>query len=165
MAYGSSTVRGVGGWLVFFLVTLGLFTPLGVLVSALQVLDSSEVDPGLLAIWPRVAAAEWALAGITILACWFATYRFLRVHNWTTVRIGIGVLVAVTLIAVLIEPLVVSAMLGASPGQVFGASAAEYIRPCIYCGIWTTYLLRSQRVANTYGSGLSEAEALGQVFE
>jgi hypothetical protein len=165
--YQAKQLEGIGGWLAFFLVTLGVITPISVLVTTGITTTSTDVDPGFLSVWPRVVVMEWILAGITALACWFALYRFLRVRTWQTVRIGIAVLVLITAIAIFVEPLLAAALLGVSFGQIFQATGSELVRPIIYCGIWTAYLLRSDRVANTYRLAPLErdAEALSEVFE
>lgn len=162
-----SQIEGIGGWLAFFLVTLGLVTPISVLVTTGLTTGADDVAPEFLSVWPRVVAMEWALAAITALACWFALYRFLRVRNWQTVRIGVGTLILITFIAVIVEPLLTAAMLGVPLGQVFQAAGTAIVRPLVYCGLWSAYLLNSKRVANTYRLAplADDTEALSEVFE
>ena len=153
-------LKGVGGWLAFFLVTLGVITP-G--VSIFMTLRSFN-DPQL-AYLPEglvqtLTTIDLATLAVAVALCWFATYRFLKLFNWTTVKIGIATLWALAFINVLAVPLLVSWSTGLPMGIVFESGGPQLIiRPLIYAGIWTAYLLKSVRVRNTYGQQLDEDTA------
>lgn len=160
-------LHGIGGWLAFFLLTLGVITPIGTLISAAATADTSQMDPALLDRWPRVVAAEWALSGLTAALCWFSVYRFLKVRNWQTVRIGVATLLLMAFVAILVEPVLVSILLGVDTGAIYQNMGGQLARPIGYVTIWTAYLLRSTRVANTYPRDplADDAQALGEIFE
>jgi hypothetical protein len=161
MAYGDGD-RGVGGWLAFFLVTLGIFTPGASIILTLISLRDPEVASAS-AIYPSLVPASIAMTVALTAACWFACWRFLKVFNRQTVRIGIATLVFVGAMAVVIEPLVISAVMGLDFGTVVALNGAEGFRPVVYCTVWTLYLLLSKRVQNTY-SGTGSEEEMSEVF-
>ena len=163
MAYSDGD-EGIGGWLAFFLVTLGLFSPL----SALYGVTTTLADPNLPAAygpaWSNLVIAEWSLTGLTCLLCWFAAGRFLLVRNWRTVQIGIATLLFLCLANVVIEPLAVSLISGLSFNLLFAQVGVGLFRPFVYTAIWTAYLLNSARVAATYPRG-PQGDDLEGVFE
>ncbi|PXA98226.1 hypothetical protein DMC47_09465 [Nostoc sp. 3335mG] len=166
MAYSDGELRGVGGWLAFFLVTLGAFSPAVTLISVLMMMTNGQTAAAFGDSWGAVLRAEWTIAGIACLAMWFAVYRFLAVRNWTTVLIGIAVIWLVAAITLIIEPLIVAGLLGLPLTQLYGAMGASLVRPLIYAGIWTAYLLKSERVANTYRyPERGDEDALAEVFD
>jgi hypothetical protein len=161
MAYGDGD-RGVGGWLAFFLVTLGIFTPGATII--LTLLSFGDPDAAFAyRMYPGLGAAVIAIAGVLVAACWFACWRFLTVFNPQTVRIGIATLIFTTLMSIVVEPMVVSAFTGIDFGTLLGVLGPEQFRPIGYATIWTLYLLLSKRVKNTYG-GATEEE-MTQVFQ
>ncbi len=165
MAYGDGELRGVGGWLTFFLVTLGVFSPAVTLISVLT-MTNGQTAAAFGDAWDSVLRAEWSIAGIACLAMWFAVYRFLAVRNWTTVLIGIAVIWLVASVTLIVEPLIVAGLLGLPLTQLYGAMGSSLVRPLIYAGIWTAYLLKSERVANTYRHPeRGDEEALAEVFD
>lgn len=162
MAYGDGD-RGVGGWLAFFLITLGVITPGASIIVTLL----SFNDPDTLLAYEMYPSLVWtqiAMTTVLMAACWFACWRFLKVFNRATVRIGIGTVLFLTLLSILVEPMVVSAITGIRFGEIAGAMGPELFRPIVYAAIWTTYLLVSKRVQNTY-SGLRSEEELSEVFQ
>ena len=167
MAYADGELEGVGGWLAFFLVTLGVFTPIGTLFSVYQLSQITSFDPSMDQMFRSVVLAEWVMAALICLAAWHAAARFLMVRRWSTVLIAIGTLWLITLTALLIEPLVASWISGFPVSQLMVAEGPmTFIRPIVYSTIWTAYLLNSERVANTYRpSGEEESQTLEDVFE
>ena len=168
MAIHDPDLRGDGGWLAFFLLTLGVFSPLFLAVTGYQTLADPALPAAYGDVWPTLRNAEIALIAVMLLISWFACWRFLQVFNWMTVRIGIAALWAVLLLNTFGEPLMVSMITGLDLGivvdAVLGESAlVEEIRPFFYSAIWTAYLLRSQRVRNTYGANADES--VGEVFD
>jgi hypothetical protein len=162
MAYGDGD-RGVGGWLTFFLVTLGIFTP----GASIILTWLSFQDPDAAAayrMYPGLASASLALTAALIAACWFACWRFLRVFNWQTVRIGIFTLVGIATLAIVGEPIIVSAVTGMPFGELLTLLGPEQFRPVVYATIWSLYLLLSKRVRNTY-SGTADEEVMTGVFQ
>jgi hypothetical protein len=145
--------RGVGGWLAFFLVTLGIVTPLFMIVSVV----GKITDPGTASLRPdlyrSLVIADIAGTAVAAGLCWFAAWRFLKVHNWTTVRIGIAVLWLLVPINGLVLPLTFSNVTGMPVGLLLQAGWVHlFLRPIAYAAVSTAYLLMSQRVRATYGA-------------
>jgi hypothetical protein len=156
--------KGVGGWLAFFLVTLGIFSPATTIFSLVTTLNNPQIATAYGEKFQLLSNLEWGLGGATCLLCWFACYRFLMVFNWTTVLIGIGTLASLAVMNILIEPMLVSYITAIPFDTLFQAMGAESVRPLVYTGIWTTYLLRSERVSNTYRPQ-AEDDDIAEVFE
>lgn len=150
MADGYGEYEGVGGWLAFFLVTLGVITPAFLIFTTVR--DFS--DPLLeLAYGETLGTLKLAIWGITIGTCliaWFAVYRMLRVFNWTSVIITIASLWLIALLNTFIGSWLIATIAGLPLGDFLKELNFELIRPFIYAGIWTAYLLISRRVDNTY---------------
>jgi hypothetical protein len=162
MAYGEDD-RGVGGWLAFFLITLGVVTPALTLYSVWLTLSDPAIASAFGPSWPAFRASETILAAAVLGICWFTCWRFLTRFNWQTVRIGMVALGLLALLSVIVEPLVLATLTGIPLGMIMGAAGAELIRPIVYSTVWSLYLLRSRRVANTYG-GAGSTQELGEVF-
>ena len=164
MANDNGELQGIGGWLAFFLITLGVFTPLTTLLSVATLAADPQVAANFGPTWGSLLVLEWSFVGVTAAATWVAVWQFFTVRHWRTVRLTIGVLWLLAAMAVIVEPLGVSLLMGMAIGDVFAGAPYEFIRPLIYSSIWTAYLLKSERVANTYppfGSGNEVVE----VFE
>ena len=163
MADHDPSLRGVGGWLAFFLVTLGIFTPLAFIVTGYQVLADPQVAVAYGDVWPTLRNAEIAFIAFVLAILWFACWRFLNVFNWTTVRIGIATLWVLAPLNVFGETFLVSRIAGLDFNELLAETPGpDMVRPFIYATIWTAYLLHSQRVRNTYGGGADES--VGEVF-
>lgn len=160
MADGYGEYEGVGGWLAFFLVTLGVFTP-GLLIFT----TIREFSDPLLALaygetLGTLKLAVWGLAIGTCLIAWFAVYRMLRVFNWTSVMITIGTLWLIALLNTFVGAWLIATIAGLPLGDFLKELNIGLVRPFIYAGIWTAYLLISRRVANTYRRDHDEDAAI-----
>ena len=164
MANYDGELRGIGGWLGLFLVTLGVFTPLSVLISVGTLAGDAAVAAQYGATWDRLLLFEWTFAGVSVVAAWAAVWQFFTVQRWRTVRFAIGVLWTLAFLGVVGEPLMVSLLTGLSYADLYAGAAGEFVRPLIYSSIWTAYLLKSERVANTYPRTASDDEVV-EVFE
>ncbi len=157
MSDGYGEYEGVGGWLAFFLVTLGVFTP-GFMIFTM-VRDLS--DPLLtLAYGETLGTIQIAVWGIVIFTCalaWFSVYRLLRVFNWRSVVITIASLWLIALANTFFGTWLLATIAGIPVGEFLKEMGAELIRPFVYAGVWTAYLLISRRVANTYHRDGEEA--------
>jgi hypothetical protein len=156
-------LRGVKGWLLTFVIIMAVISPLAVIGLVIRDLYGDPmVQAAYGTLWPSIESFEWTHAIVTILACWFVAWRLVTVHNWLSVRIAIAGIWLIAVGGVLTELLGVSLITGVAFGDLFGASASPGLfRPLIFCGIWTAYLLKSRRVANTYRDPGEQAE----VFE
>ena len=144
------TPAGVGGWLVFFLIGLGLLSPLMVIVSLVGLYSDPQIAAAYGDTWPVLEMFEWLLTAGQLALLWFMTWRLLRVHVWQTVRIVIvGIWTAAIAIPIL-EIVGISLISGIAFDAIAAGLVPEFIRGLIYCAIWTAYFLRSERVSNTY---------------
>lgn len=164
MAYGDELV-GVKGWLLLFVVILGVFTPASSVFGIYAALYS---DPGAAAAYETstfstLEMVAWLLVVLSTAICWFVVYRLVRVRNWTTVRIAIAGILATSIGAVAVEFAAVSWILGIPAEALASALGPDLVRPVVFSVIWITYLLRSRRVANTYGDDFAE-EHVTDVF-
>jgi hypothetical protein len=153
-------VRGIGGWLAVFLAFRGVaivlpFVQLYALYAAF--LPSQRNNPDL-----SRYLIQSAIPAVIFAACnGFIVWRFLRRRSWRTVQIGIALIWAMTVI-----PWLISLARGIIPGR--GPFGPGFILLLQIAGpvIWTAYLLRSKRVANTYDRhGRDEAPKLASIFE
>jgi hypothetical protein len=164
MAYGEGD-RGVGGWLAFFLVTLGIIGPIFFIVTGYIALSDPSMPLAYGDVWPSLLTAEIILMMTVVAISWFAAWRLLKVFNWTSVRIAIASLWALAFLTVFGEALIVSTISGLELGMLLDVSAGpELVRPFIYATVWTLYLLLSKRVRNTY-SGLADEKGVTEVFQ
>jgi hypothetical protein len=168
MAYGEEP-RVIGGWLVLFLVTRGS----GIAIAAAQLyfacVGISYAAASGLADFPLHALAwPFVMPIFTAICDGYLIWRFLRRRNWRTVLIGIAllwamaaatpVLAALALAIRVADPYYVLSDIGFRPLHLLWFIASALI--------WTAYLLRSKRVANTYlRRGPVDAEDLPAVFE
>ena len=164
MAYRDGD-SGIGGWLVFFLLTLGLFTPLSILFAFFKLyLGDLQIQLGGFPGWPAYRIAETILGTAHLALALFLTWRMIAIRQWNSVRItiigiwtmGIGVALADLLLTV--------SLLGARFDAALGAEMVSFVRAAIYGSIWTAYLLRSERIANTY-QRYPDDDRLAAVFD
>lgn len=160
MADGYGEYEGVGGWLVFFLVTLGVFTPGFLIFTTVREFSDPLLTLAYGETLGTLQLAVWAIVIVTCALAWFSVYRLLRVFNWRSVVITIASLWLIALANTLFASWLIATIAGIPLGELMKEVNIELVRPFIYAGIWTTYLLVSRRVANTYrGRDLDEEAA------
>lgn len=164
MAYGDGEKRGIGGWLMFFVITLGVVSPVVSLVAVYNGLYRDPRIPEMLGtLWPTMQAFDWGVAAISCAGLWFLTWRLVAVRTPASPRIVIAGLWLLGP-ALTIGSLVLGAgLVGVPVGVVFAGAGVQIMRPFVYAGIWTAYLLSSARVANTYNP-IEDADALAEAF-
>jgi hypothetical protein len=146
----TSLYRGVGGWLAFFILTLGVFNPLYSAYNLYTGLNETrpafDQYPGLRTIIYADTAVSAALMGFSI----YAAIALLRIQP-NAVRIAKTYLV-VFLIYALVSPFAVflAGLPDAANEAMMGAIIPELVRPVIYFAIWFSYLTKSERVKATY---------------
>lgn len=157
-------LRGVGGWLGFFVVVIAILSPLRLLISAyINLYADPQVALAYGPLWPRIQAAEWAIIGAALLVHAFIAWRLLKVHRWSSVRITIVLIWLLATGVTWIELVAVSMIAQLPLAALAEGIVVELARPFIFCLVWTAYLLRSKRVANTYPRH-AEAEEVAEVF-
>jgi len=156
-------LKGVKGWLLTFVIIMTVVSPLAVLVLTIRDLYGDPlIQSAYGELWGSIEMFEWTHTIILILCGWFVGWRLVVIHNWTSVRIAIAGIWLLAVGGTLTELLGVSLIAGIPFGTLLGASVGPSLfRPLVFCTIWTAYLLKSERVANTYRDPGEQAE----VFE
>lgn len=160
MDYDGEGPVGVGGWLGFFVVALGLFSPVGGLIQMLSLYTDPTIAAPFGNSWGLVQIAEWTLFALSVAGAWYFVWRLFNVQTRRTVHITIAGIWLISVGGMAVEFLIVAVASGLPLGALVGAEA---IRPLVFCTIWTLYLLVSKRVANTYRDEPEDA-ALNDVF-
>lgn len=161
MSYETRPLAGVRGWLAFFVVTLILSALTG-LIQPLIVKGTTTPELTMRPGWTGYLGVLWLLTlvrtgGYTYLA-WLLNARQVA----STPRTVIAGLWLLALVPSLLDVLAVALLLELAFMPVLLASLAGMIRPVVYSTLWTAYLLRSRRVANTYAD---DTGTLAAVFE
>ncbi|MFL9839887.1 DUF2569 family protein [Sphingomonas sp. ST-64] len=165
MAYRDGP-SGIGGWLAFYIFTLAVSGPL---VTIVVTYSNLFADPSVAAAygdrWPLLSSAEIALTAVGVLSYYFIVWRLVARRNWHSVRLAIGAMWGLAIGFPLVDLLLVTTVGGLAVDSPFGLILPEMIRPFLYSALWTAYLLRSTRVANTYPRESDLDTDLAQVFE
>ena len=156
---------GIGGWLAFYLVTLGIISPLA---TGINLYANLYGDPATGQFygesWPALQVTTLAVNFLLLAAVFYTVWRFFFRRNWKTVRTAIALMWTMAVLAPLLEVAIVAVLSGVGPGALISIMLADLVKPMIYALIWTLYLLRSTRVANTYPRQEPDEE-LATVFE
>ncbi len=144
---------GVGGWLLFFWISLVFISPLYSVVSLHGDFISLEMNmPVLEAIplWEHIKVCYWINLICCILLIWIAGYRLVKRLEWKSVRLTILVLWLTGPVSVIVTALYFYLIFPPSFDMLINDIFIDFIRSFYYPLIWTLYLLRSKRVRNTY---------------
>lgn len=156
---GQQELRGVGGWLGFLVFILGIATPIRILFETKAAVTHAAIMAQLLGPnVPTYVQFSWALAAICVVGALYLAYRLVAVHRWSTVGIVIVGLWCLYLLPAVIDAVVTSLLFSKVAGGMLVDALWSSAKAAIWATIWTTYLMASKRVANTYGK--DEAEAL-----
>jgi hypothetical protein len=156
MSEGDGSLRGVGGWLALLVAILAVLSPLGIAASVLGLFTNDSL-PGLYgADWPLYRNAQLALAALHVAGSWYLAWRLISVRTPQTVRVvilglwllGPGLLLVETVLTVLVGRV--------QTGSLLASAGADIL----FALVWTLYLRKSRRVANTYAPvGQAEPDA------
>lgn len=152
MSYTDHEIRGVGGWLAFFVIVIGVLSPLRLAIGLYFHLYGQDARMALVygTTWVPLQIGEWATAATCIAGCLYIAWRLLNVETWRSVRITIAGLWLLGIGAPLIEIILVGLTGRLSIELAARTLGAEVAQPILVNAIWTAYFLRSRRVANTY---------------
>lgn len=164
MAYDSRTLTGVGGWLAFFIIILAVFSPLRAILATATLHGDPSISTAFGDAWGPMITIEWLITAAQIGAFWFVAWRLNSVHEWQSVRVAIAGIWVVPLVGYVLELAAASFIGGFALGDILPGALPDLGRSIIFGGIWTAYLLRSERVANTYGKS-PETEGVAGVFD
>ena len=156
MSYDDRYLRGVGGWLAFLFIILAFFTPIAVGISVFALISNPAIAAAYGEVWPVLQGIGLFLAAINVAGAWYLAWRINSVHEPATVRVVIGGLWAINVGLLLVEAVAVALVAGIGLGDMLAASAFDIGRGIVFATIWTLYMLKSRRVANTYGRSEDE---------
>ena len=152
-------LKGVAGWLLVYVIIMAVISPAWSAISVYR-----ELYTGPAAFLPDVPAVAtlktfaWGMVVFDVLIGWFVAWRLVTIHNWLSVQLAITCLWFAAIGGIIISFVVLMWITGAAFGDVLTSSGpGEIIRPFVFCLIWTSYLLKSERVANTYRGGEEQA--------
>lgn len=163
--------HGIGGWLLLFLLLIGLGAPLMALAGTMSVAfeppSYAATSPES---WRRVLVLEWMMLAVRVALCWYSVARLIFVRRWGSVRIAVSILwCALPLVLAAYAGLVVLLRWG-SFGDTIGwlmlrESPVLWLATAI---VWTAYFYRSKRVAHTYarpGFAAASVAETARVFD
>lgn len=158
----SDEPRGIGGWLIVFLVLVGVLSPTASIIRTLSEVyvagfGFGDISRPLMIIDIAHFAASLALH-------WYIVWRLLAYRVRRTVPIVIAGLWMLSVGLVLLKIVAEAMILGRNTLPTYPAAWLANIPPVIWSMIWTAYFLRSRRVANTYPRDAVDTD-LPQVFE
>ena len=150
----TADLRGVGGWLAFFLISLSLLSPLRAYEDLTRTFFEAEgATAGLVSspLWRTYKTILWSALGAQVGLSWIAGWLLVTTTRRGSVRWTIGLLWSVTLVLPLLTFFAVSSMLGPKMGAAQAETAiVTMVAGSVWAAVWTAYLLRSRRVKNTY---------------
>jgi hypothetical protein len=164
MAYGDGP-RGIGGWLAFFLITLGVFAPLRIAITAYDVFSDPQIAAAYGDRWTMLISVEAVLVALNLGALAYLVWRFFVHRAWQTVRICIAGLWLIPIVITVLETLAITLIGGVPAGPLITQMMPDMAKVLVYSTIWSAYLLRSVRVANTYPREDADEAELAEVFE
>lgn len=147
----NAQLRGVGGWLAFLIYSrLWASAPWSVVTTLGEIRKAEDLNPAVIGspIWEQMQISTWATVLFGVAICVITSLLMLKHHEWGSVRAMIaGLWVA--------GPLVTAANLAICAWiakiSLWGPASYAATIPTLFPAIvWTAYLLRSRRVANTY---------------
>lgn len=148
----SSELKGVGGWLGLFVVILAIISPVRIVIETYNILQTDPaIAPQLGIRWQIYKIFTWSLSLATIVAMLYFAYRLVRIHNRSTVPLVIKGLWFVAIVPIVLD-FIVAAILWPD-GIVEGLDATYFVpifQSLVFSTIWSLYLAKSRRVANTY---------------
>lgn len=142
---------GVGGWLAVLVFTIGALIPLAQIGTAISLFNAeAALESYYDEAWPVYKASALIICALRAMTCLFVAKQLMYEKSPSTPRTAIiGIWVALGLLNVL--SLAAFGILSPDPANL-GAMAGTLFWPLMLAAIATAYLLKSKRVADTYGS-------------
>lgn len=146
-------MRGVGGWLAFFVIALCVLGPSQLISSTVvgfSTLEASIPGASVLPAWQDYKLYTWIVIGLVIGLRLLAGGLLTNHFKPLSVRVAISVL--------WVTPLITSVGTLISAKAAFGAetpvspvdTAYVFMANIVIAAVWTSYLVKSVRVRNTY---------------
>ena len=86
MAQDDRELVGIGGWLLFFLLALGLFSPVAMIGRLIGLLGDPSIAAAFGEAWAPLRLVELALVALSVALAWFLVWRLLYRRSWTSVQ-------------------------------------------------------------------------------
>lgn len=149
-------LKGVGGWLELLIVGLIVVGPwLGFGRMTDEYASAEKQLPSLVthAAWIQYKQLSWCVFALTAALSITAGYRLWKVHSIDSVRFAVPSLWLAGPGGQVLYFVAAVMSLGMEPAPgMLSALVGSIVASTIAAAIWTAYLLRSQRVRNTYVS-------------
>lgn len=154
-------LKGVAGWLRLFVIILAVISPIRAVVQTAGLLQIDPViEDQLGSKWTIYEGFTWSLTAATIAATLYFAYRLIWVQNRSTVRLVVRGLWVVSIGALALDFIVASVLWPENINQIDAEYVKGVFQSLIFATIWSLYLTKSQRVANTYVDDESEAQRI-----
>lgn len=156
-----SELQGVGGWLGFLVFVLGILSPARMLFQTIANIRETAIMGQVLG--PNTSIYiqfTWALVAVSVAGSIFLAYRLLAVHRWSSVGIVIIGLWCLALLPTLIDAVTASILFPEIVGTMVLEALWSAAKSSISATIWTAYLMKSKRVANTYIKDSDETQRI-----
>lgn len=148
-----TVLKGVGGWLAFLVISMAVLSPVRTCFGYYRDIVLTEQNLNLSGnpVWETYTTIVLVLV-VTACALFFlAAYRLYRQHVWRSVRFAIiAMWMACTGMDVIGMVLLYFIFGGEFVSMAWKSGMGEVIKGLVYPAVWTLYLLKSQRVRNTY---------------
>lgn len=145
---------GVGGWLLFFWISLVFFDPLYTVVTQYQFFDMQELTYPGLENYPEWGNMKWFFWGMTIfciMLSWIAGYFLNCRYKWSSVRLAILILWVTGPLQIVLATFYLGMNFeNLSRSYLFVECFWAVVKSSIITLLWMWYLLKSERVRNTY---------------
>ncbi|MEY4268847.1 MAG: hypothetical protein RLZZ58_63 [Pseudomonadota bacterium] len=150
---------GVGGWLLFLVVIIGIISPLRVLVETAANLNIDDATAASLGPnWGTYVGLTWVIAALSVVGAIWLAWRLYKVHTPQTLKIAKVGLWALAFAPSLADMATSALLFPDIMGAYFGGDfAIQFAKLFVFPTVWTLYLFKSRRVANTYGGAEKDA--------
>ena len=154
-------LKGVAGWLGLFVIILSVISPLrSIIQTGLTLQIAPDIEAQLGTKWTIYAGFTWSLTAATAVATLYFAYRLIWVQIRSTVRLVIRGLWVVTAGALALDFIVASILWPENIAQLDPEYMKGIFQSLIFATVWSLYLMKSRRVANTYVADQSEAQQI-----
>ncbi|WP_439567976.1 DUF2569 family protein [Sphingopyxis sp.] len=154
-------LKGVAGWLRLFVIILAVISPIRAILQTATLL---QIDPAIEAQlgreWAIYEGFTWFLTAATVAATFYFAYRLIWVQNRSTVRLVIRGLWIVTVGALALDFIVAGALWPEDIAQINAEYVKGVFQSLVFATIWSLYLAKSRRVANTCVDDEHEAQRI-----
>lgn len=150
----SPNLVGVRGWLLFFCLTLMVFSPLATLgETAKNIAEAERAIPGLTNVeaWSHYTLGAWAVAWLYSGLFAFAGYKLYNHFYRSSVSIAVRIIWLAPMLLMAADMWLGFYFLEITPARYIDVEyMTTMFRAVVYATVWTLYLKFSRRVRNTY---------------